>query len=214
MRREIIDWGANLEARSLGIPTGKQDYFAAVYGGIGAIWFDTRGERREGLALSGEFLRELEGRLILIFTGISHFSGTNNWNMMKRYIDGKGDTVERMRGIRDTAFRVRESLLSEDMEAFARGISIEWENRKGLARGVTTRRIDRLVDFLADEGATASKICGAGGGGCLLSLAGKGRKEKIVAALKERGYMVMDFHLDHRGVSEADEPAGALRAPS
>ncbi|HEY9841028.1 MAG TPA: hypothetical protein V6D23_11275, partial [Candidatus Obscuribacterales bacterium] len=86
----LIRHGADLEAWSLGIPTGKQDYYAALYGGLQAIHFGKAGIKRECLQPSADFMNRLNAGLVLSFTGQSHFSGTNNWNMVKRYIDDSG----------------------------------------------------------------------------------------------------------------------------
>lgn len=196
----IIDWGANLEARNLGIPTGKQDYFAAVYGGLSAIRFDVRGAHREAIAVPPGFLEELERHLVLSFTGVSHFSGTNNWAMMKRYIDSEGDTVARMRAIKATAHAMRDALAAGDIKAVAGVLAEEWENRKGLAEGVTTPGIDAMVASAQEAGALASKICGAGGGGCMVTIAGDGHREQVEAALAAHGARVLPFHIDTSGL--------------
>ncbi|MBM3461978.1 MAG: hypothetical protein FJX76_07750 [Armatimonadetes bacterium] len=205
----VIDWGANLEAQSIAIPTGKQDYYGAVYGGASAIHFGVKGARHERIPLEDGFRRALEERLVLSFTGISHFSGTNNWNMMKRYIDGAGDTVPRLNAIKETAYRMREALLARDFARLATVIEEEWTNRKGLAEGVTTPEIDAMMEAALKAGAQASKVCGAGGGGCMLTLAGEGKRAAVVAALESTGARVLPFAIDTSGlVIEALETTG------
>lgn len=183
----IIDWGANLEAQNIAIPTGKQDYYGAVYGGASAIWFELRGNRRESLDDGSGFLDTLEQHIVLSFTGISHFSGTNNWAMVKRYIDRTGDTVDRLREIKRTAFAMRDALLARDMGRVAGVLDREWAQRKGLADGVTTPEIEAMVAAAKAAGAYASKICGAGGGGCMVTLAPPDRREAVIAALQGAG---------------------------
>jgi D-glycero-alpha-D-manno-heptose-7-phosphate kinase len=199
-RENFIDWGANLEAQNIAIPTGKQDYYGAIYGGASAIWFELRGNRRESLDDGSGFLDELERHLVLSFTGISHFSGTNNWAMMKRYIDGEGDTVERLREIKATAFRMREALLGRDLRAVARVLDEEWRQRKGLAEGVSTSEIERMIAAAQGAGAYASKICGAGGGGCMVTLAPPERREAVIAALGENGARHLPCRIRREGL--------------
>lgn len=196
----IIDWGANLEAQSLGIPTGKQDYYGAVYGGVSAIHFGVKGAQREAVPVDRNFRQELEDRLILSFTGVSHFSGTNNWNMMKRYIDAEGDTVPRLRAIKETAFRMRDALASRDLERVAAVLAQEWEQRKGLAEGVTNPQIERMVADAQAAGALASKICGAGGGGCMLTISQRGARAAVENALQGAGASVIPFRIDMDGL--------------
>lgn len=196
----LIDWGANLEAQHIAIPPGKQDYYAAIHGGLSAIWFEVSGNRRESLDSAGTFLDTLEQHLLLTFTGISHFSATNNWNMMKRYIDREGDTVDRLRAIKTTALSMREALLSRDMSRVAEVLDQEWQQRKGLAEGVTTPEIDSMVSAAKDVGALASKICGAGGGGCLVTLCPPERREAVRLALRDSGGQLLECRIRRQGL--------------
>lgn len=167
----LIDLGANIEAQAIGIPTGKQDYFPPLYGGICSIWFDVDGHRVERLDEGNDLARRLSERLVLSFTNITRFSGITNWAMLKRYIEGKDDTVAHMHRIKEVALACRDSLVAGDVGAFADLLAVEWENRKALADGVTTPEIDAMVAAAKAAGARASKICGAGGGGCMITYA-------------------------------------------
>lgn len=196
----IINWGANLEARSLNVPTGKQDYYAAMYGGVNAIWFNIEGAKVEPMILSSSKLKELEKSLILSYTGISHFSGTHNWDMMKLYIDKNKTTRQSMGRIKNIAFKMHEALLAGDIEKISYILDMEWENRKCLAKGVTNKKIDMLMSKAKKEGALASKICGAGGGGCMITIAAPEKTERVVEALKLNGAQVLDFKIDFEGL--------------
>src|SRR5439155_4378796 len=111
--------------------------------------------------------RELESRIVLAYTGAPRNSGTNNWDITKRHIDGDRHIFECFERIRDTAAAMRTALERSDWDEVGRQIAAEWENRKRLAPGVTTPIIDDLIVRAAAAGATAAKVCGAGGGGCL-----------------------------------------------
>ncbi|MGQ9524295.1 MAG: GHMP family kinase ATP-binding protein [Armatimonadota bacterium] len=196
---QIIDMGANIEAQCIRIPTGKQDYYPPTYGGVNAIWFRVDGNKLE--SLGGEELAvELERRVILSFTGISHFSGTNNWNMMKRYIESKGTTVENLRRIKETASKIRECLLARDFAWFAQLVDEEWQNRKSLARGVSNARIERIMAAAKEAGALASKICGAGGGGCMITVTEPESRQAVEEALTRSGAKVMPYRIARKGV--------------
>ncbi|MEW6281084.1 MAG: hypothetical protein AB1758_20890 [Candidatus Eremiobacterota bacterium] len=199
-REEIIRIGSGLEARSLGIPTGLQDYFGAMFGGFQALRFDAEGSHREPLEFSSEFRAELGRAVVVSFTGLSHFSGTSNWNMLKRYIEKEGDTVQRLGAIAETAWDMRDALVRESLFEVGRALEREWNHRKGLADGVTTPEIDAMVQAARQAGALASKICGAGGGGCLLTLAVPDRRAEVEAALAAAGARVMQVGLDARGL--------------
>ena len=196
---KLIDWGANIEAQELGIPTGKQDYYPAVYGGINILHFNEKGISREDFKLDDKFKTELEKHLILTYTGISHFSGTNNWAMMKKYIDKDKQTVRSLKKIKETAFRMRQSIINHDLKGMAESLNEEWENRKKLAKGVTNSKIDKLIKDAADNGAFASKICGAGGGGCLVTIAPPEKRDCVIKSLIKNNAEILYFYIDPHG---------------
>jgi len=178
----LIDLGANIEAQVIGIPTGKQDYFPPLFGGVCSIWFDVDGHRLERLSEGNDLISQLNERLILTFTNIKRFSGVTNWAMLKRYIEQQGDTVAHMRRIKEVALAMRQSLADGNLGEFAHLLAVEWENRKALAEGVTTPEIDTMIAAAQAAGARASKLCGAGGGGCMITYA----EPQDVPAVKEK----------------------------
>lgn len=200
-RHDLVNWAANLEAQILGIPTGKQDYYAALCGGLNAIWFTERGITLEALMAEAAGLFSLAGWMILSFTGISHFSGDNNWAMMKRYIDKEKSAVEGLRGIRHTAFKMREHLLAKDFLSVAESLREEWNLRKNLADGVTNEKIETIIAAAAQAGAKASKICGAGGGGCLLTMAPPEKRDGVIEALRGAGAEILNFEPEESGLT-------------
>ena len=192
---EIIDVGANIEAQAIGIPTGKQDYFPPTYGGVCSIWFDVDGWRFESLSEGNRLIDLLNERLIVSYTSIPRLSSATNWAMLKRYIEREGDTVARMREIKAIALAMRDCLADSDLTDLPRLLDAEWELRKGLADGVTTPEIDAMVAAAKDAGALASKICGAGGGGCMVTIAEPGGVPAVRKALSAAGAQVMPAHI-------------------
>jgi len=199
-KEQIIDLGANIEARSLKIPTGKQDYYAAIYGGLNAICFNMDKVIVKPLG-NDRIMKKLQDMIILSYTGESRFSGTNNWEMMKRYIDRKEDTHEKMRNIKYTSEKMYKAILEEDLEKLSFLIDEEWENRKKLAKGVTTERIEKLIHGAKEKGALASKICGAGGGGCMITIAPQPERNNIINILEEYGAKIIDFKINTEGLT-------------
>ncbi|OIN96925.1 hypothetical protein AUJ66_04835 [Candidatus Desantisbacteria bacterium CG1_02_38_46] len=198
---QFIDYGANIEAQSLKVPTGKQDYYAAVYGGVNAIWSELKGCRLEKIPFDDESIEEFNQRIILSFTGKPRFSGATNWNLVKGYIDGVGNTRQHLLGIKATGLKMRECLLARDMEKFAILLREEWENRKRCAEGVTTTQIDKIIAEAKKNGALASKLCGAGGGGCMITYVKKGDREKIKNVLQSLGAKYMDARIAKQGLT-------------
>src|SRR5205085_12029238 len=127
--------------------------------------------------------------------GISHFSGATNWDMLRNYIEGSGETRPKMAGIKQTALAMREALLAGDFNAFAHVLDEEWQNRRRLAEGVSTPEIDRMMAAAERAGALAGKICGAGGGGCMISFAREGTREAVVNALESQGAREIPYRI-------------------
>jgi D-glycero-alpha-D-manno-heptose-7-phosphate kinase len=196
----IIRFGADLEAQNIRIPTGKQDYYAAYYGGVNAIHWGIRGNEVRPLLVSEECLSTLERRLILSFTGISHFSGATNWDMLRNYIEGSGGTRARMREINSTAHAMAAALQVADFDAFSAVLEREWRNRRGLAEGVSTPAIDAMMEAAERGGALASKLCGAGGGGCMITFARDGAQDAVRDALTRLGARVLPYRISRTGL--------------
>ena len=114
--------------------------------------------------------RELERRIVLCYTGEPRNSGTNNWDITKRHIDGDTHVFDCFERIRDTAAPMREALTAATGTRTAACLATEWENRKRLAPGVTTPAIEALIARATAAGAKAAKVCGAGGGGCMFCI--------------------------------------------
>jgi len=197
---QILDVGANIEAQLIGIPTGKQDYFPPIYGGVCAIWFELDGWRLESLSERQPLVEMLDERLIVSYTGIPHSSAATNWAMLKAYIEREGNAVERMSEIKTISAAMRECLVAADMTEFARLVDAEWQLRKGLADGVTNDEVDAIMAAAKNAGALANKICGAGGGGCMITVVEPDQKDQIAAALQAAGARIMPAHVVQRGI--------------
>jgi len=198
---QIIDFGANIEAQSLRVPTGKQDYFAAWYGWFNAIWSEISGCRNERLPVTEKRADELNERIVLSFTGQPRFSGATNWDLVKGYIDNIGDTREVLRGIQRTGFEMCECLRQgAPEERFVALLRQEWENRKRCAPGVTNPDVERIIAAAERAGALANKLCGAGGGGCMISYAPPEKRDRVIAALEASGARHMPYRIARKGL--------------
>jgi D-glycero-alpha-D-manno-heptose-7-phosphate kinase len=194
---DLLQVAMNIECQTIRVPTGVQDYRPALYGGIAAIELDPSGVRRAALDVDP---CELEQRIVVAYSGEPRNSGTNNWEITKRHLDGDRHIFDCFERIRDTAARMRTALERGDWEDVGRQIAAEWDNRKRLAPGVTTPAIDQLMSRAAAAGATASKVCGAGGGGCLFSYGPPSARDAIAEALTAGGARVLDYHIETEGL--------------
>jgi D-glycero-alpha-D-manno-heptose-7-phosphate kinase len=127
-------------------------------------------------------------------------SGTNNWEIFKRHLDGDRHIFDCFERIRDTAAAMRNALVSGDWPEVGRLIGEEWETRKRLAPGVTTPAIDGLIARARAAGATAAKVCGAGGGGCLFCFTEPNHVTAVREALAAGGARILDYRIETEGL--------------
>jgi D-glycero-alpha-D-manno-heptose-7-phosphate kinase len=187
----------NVECQTIRVPTGVQDYRPALHGGIAAIELRVDCIARTGLDVDP---RALEERIVLAYTGAPRNSGTNNWEITKRHIDGDRHIFDCFERIRDTAIAMRTALERGDWDEVGRQIAKEWDNRKRLAPGVSTPAIDDLMARAMAAGATAAKVCGAGGGGCLFCYGPPGARSAIAEALARGGARLLEFRIEMNGL--------------
>ncbi len=196
----LLEIAKDVEAQVIKVPTGLQDYRPAMYGGVAALELRAGETLRVALDVDPA---ALEQRIVLCYTGEPRNSGTNNWDITKRHLDGDRHIFDCFERIRDTAAAMRQALTRGDWEATAACLASEWENRKRLAPGVTTPAIDSLITRAMAAGAQAAKVCGAGGGGCLFCLAPPKHVPAVREALATGGARVLDFRVETTGLEVA-----------
>ena len=196
---KFIPIAANVECQVIRVPTGFQDYFSAQFGGVSAIHFRPDGMQREALDIDTKTLQE---RVVVIYTGEPRNSGTNNWEMTKRHIDGDREIFDIFEGIRDSSLNLREALLNSDWNAVGEILFKAHPHRKRLAPNITTPKMDELIEIAYAHGAVGAKVCGAGGGGCIAFFCEEGRSGVVEAALAgEEAVEVLDWQLSPEGLT-------------
>ena len=195
----FIPIAANVECQVIRVPTGYQDYYSAQYGGAASIHFGPEGMSREALDID---IETLERRIVVCYTGEPRNSGTNNWEITKRHIDGDPELFEIFDGIRDTSIAMREALLQSDWDSVGEILLDAHPDRKRLSPHITTPQMDMLIDKALANGAVAPKVCGAGGGGCIAFFCEDGRKSDVETALAtEPGAEVLNWKLAEQGLA-------------
>jgi len=197
VRQNLVAVVRDIETALLGIPAGMQDYYPAIWGGVQAVHWETGGARREPIP---RVSRDLEKRLLLVYTGKSRLSGTNNWAITRRHLDGDRK-VQRLFGrIRDAACRLRQALIEQDYAAVGRAMAEDASARSRLFPGVRTTEILALERVMKRHGAAAVEVCGAGGGGCVVAYAEPDVRDALAARLAGQGVAVLPFRTDGRGL--------------
>ncbi len=195
---DMLDLTRMIETQVLRIPTGEQDYYPALHGGVLALHYTVEGTRVEPLPVDLEALRQ---RTVLVFTGISRSSGVSNWDMLKRHLDGDGQVRVALERVIEATRAMRRALLAADWDAAGLALGEEWKARREMSPLVTTEAIDRLIEAARSAGAIAGKVCGAGGGGCVVLWVHDGRREAVAESASRFGARVLDFHYVREGVA-------------
>jgi D-glycero-alpha-D-manno-heptose-7-phosphate kinase len=206
--QELLAIARDLEAQAIGVPTGWQDYYPALYGGVAVHELGVGPPRRVALDVAPS---ELASRLVLAYTGAPRQSGTNNWEVTKRHIDTDREVRAAFERICETARAMRAALTARDWAQVGRELGEEWRHRKRLAPGVTTPAIDRLVELAREAGAVSGKVCGAGGGGCaMFFVADPGCRAPVEDALVRAGARLLDYRIEGSGLEIVDEMVDTL----
>ena len=192
--REIAQ---NIEAQIIRVPTGAQDYYPAMYGGMSAIELGPAGIRRTEIVVDSDDFNE---RIVLAYTGVPRESGINNWEVVKAYIDGDKKVHRNFDRITEIAVSMRRALEKQSWTEVARLLREEWSHRKKNAPGISTPLIDELVEATRRVGASGAKVCGAGGGGCVFFLVERGARAKVSEAIELAGAKVLPIKLAMKGV--------------
>jgi D-glycero-alpha-D-manno-heptose-7-phosphate kinase len=192
----------NIEAQIIKVPTGCQDYYPALYGGVSSIHLDADGIHREALPISPQ---EIEARFVLAYTGLPRNSGINNWEVFKAHIDGDKRVFRNFERIAEIAHAMHRALLHADWDEVARLLRDEWKLRRSNAPGISTPLIDKLIAVAAKHGGRAAKVCGAGGGGCVIFLVEKGEVSRVATAVGDNGGRVLPLQVARDGLRLSSE---------
>ncbi|MGZ4825330.1 MAG: GHMP family kinase ATP-binding protein, partial [Terriglobales bacterium] len=188
----------NVEAQLIRVPTGCQDYYPAMYGGVSAVHLEPDGVRWEPVPVS---LDEMDQRFALFYTGVPRRSGINNWEVFKQHIDGDQHVIHNFAEISRIAQAMHQALAEARWDDVERLIREEWTLRRTNAPGITTPLIDKLVAVAQRHGARAAKVCGAGGGGCVIAFLEKGSRQRVEDAVRENGGQPLEFSVARQGLT-------------
>ena len=197
-REQIRVVAQNVEAQLIQVPTGCQDYYPALYGGVSAIHLDLDGIHREPIPIAAE---ELDRRFVLAYTGAPRQSGINNWKVFKKHIEGDAHVHRNFEDIGQIARGVHKALCQADWVELGRLIREEWKLRKTNAPGISTPTIERLMKIATRNGAVAAKVCGAGGGGCVVFITEPDAQERVAQTLRSYGGHVLHASVARDGLT-------------
>ncbi len=215
---DLAEQAFHITRNLLGRHVGKQDEYAAAFGGLNFITFSPDGSVQvDPMELDGEVLRELQGNLVLFFTGAAHHS----WTILEEQENSTrkqfGPAIEALHEVRYLADRMRSALQKGDLAVFGSLMNESWQAKKRISNKVSNARIDHLYEIARSQGALGGKITGAGGGGFLLLYCDTPNQQGLRKALAAEGIQEMTFAFDSQGAQvivndpfiDGDERAGS-----
>ncbi len=182
---EVARLAYEIERRDVGLSGGKQDQYAAAFGGFNFMEF-SQGDRVivNPLRVKDWIVNELEMSLVLFHTGRSRESARIIDEQVAHAGEPGSESLQAMHRLKEDAVKMKEHLLTGDLAEFARVLGGSWEAKKKLAASVTNPGIDAIFRAALDAGAHAGKVSGAGGGGVIMFMVDPRRRTAVRKALE------------------------------
>jgi len=200
-KQQVAELASFIEITKMGMPIGKQDQYAAAFGGLNKITFTGAGVTVEPIAIAPDVLQTLERRLLLFFTGSSRESTSILKQQRQATQDSDASVLQALHNIKQVALDVQLCLERGDLDEFARLLHYSWQEKRRLAPNLSNTFIDECYELARARGASAGKITGAGGGGFMLLYCPEHAQESVTSALEQRGLKGMNFHFDQQGAT-------------
>jgi D-glycero-alpha-D-manno-heptose-7-phosphate kinase len=197
-REDIAELGRRIEVEDLGVAGGRQDHYAATFGGALALTF-THTVAVRPIELSTRTRSALSARSILIYTGQSRISGESITAVLGAYEKGEARVVNALRRMRELAEQMATALERDDLDAVGEMLDEHWQFQRSLHSSIPTPLIDEIIQTAKSNGALGGKAMGASGGGCVLILARAGEEGRVRVAASRLGEFI-GFGVDVDGV--------------
>lgn len=189
-----------IERVDLGIAGGRQDQYAAAFGGFNFIEFQKDATIVNPLRVPEAALRELEYRLLLCYLNQTRSSADIITRQRASYVARKKKVVQALDALKASTYEMKRALLLGDIDGFGAILHEAWMSKKKLDAGISTDPVDALYEKARRAGAIGGKMPGAGGGGYFLFLTRFDRRHRVAAALEKLGGQVVPFQFEPRGV--------------
>ncbi len=191
-----------IERKDLAMAGGKQDQYAATFGGVNFMEFYADDKVIVNpLRIRSKYLNELAYNLILYYTETSRLSSkiieTQSENVNKK--DEK--SIDAMHNLKDQARLMKETLLKGNIDDIGKILDFGWQQKKKMAKGISTPLIDDIYSAAIEAGASGGKISGAGGGGFMIFYCPNNSRDKVIRALRQFGGDTKRYEFTNVGLS-------------
>jgi D-glycero-alpha-D-manno-heptose-7-phosphate kinase len=186
--QDMVTVAHNIEAAVLNTPTGTQDYYPAASGGINILNYSCGGIDQKVLPLRGG---QLVKNFLLVYTGKTHHSGLNNFEVLTKAVNKDAVTLKALIDLKTIAIATAQVVTDGQWQKLPALFNQEFEARVRLAKAFSSPEIEKLAEVSLRSGAEAVKICGAGGGGCVLVWVDPTSRQKVSESCQKAGFQVM-----------------------
>lgn len=185
---QMVLLASHLEAGLLQKPVGTQDYFPAIEFGLNIIDYGLEGAQVTQHKIDPHLFKD---HVTLVFTGKTHNSGINNWQVIQAAINKDKKTLEALKQLAIISQEMKSLILQNNWQELPRFFKKETQARIQLSEGFSSHEIKELEELAVQEGADGVKICGAGGGGCVFIWSSKDKKKQIEEICKKKGFQIL-----------------------
>jgi D-glycero-alpha-D-manno-heptose-7-phosphate kinase len=197
---DIAELAYLIERTELGITGGRQDQYAAAFGGFNFIEFTGGRTIVNPLKIRPEVANELSYRLLLAYVGGGHFTNELLQRQQEEYAHKRAETVEALDATKQLAISMKNELLRGNIDEMGRLLDEGWQLKKKFTEGVSNPHVDGIYAKAREAGALGGKLVGAGGGGFLLLFCDFSRRVQVANVIEASGGSVMDFSLESAGL--------------
>ncbi|MDP9004840.1 MAG: hypothetical protein M3N12_08620 [Verrucomicrobiota bacterium] len=187
----IAELSREIEIADMEIPGGRQDHYAAAYGGALGLRFSARGVDVRLLPLSQKMRAEIEQRCLVVYTGQSRISGDTITAVLNAYRDRQPETLAALERMRELAEQMADTLVAGDLDTLGALVAEHWKHQRSLHRAIPTPAIDEIITRTYEAGAIGAKALGASGGGCVVVISRADRAEQVRDVVESLGEILL-----------------------
>jgi D-glycero-alpha-D-manno-heptose-7-phosphate kinase len=196
---ELAHLAYEIERIDLGMAGGRQDQYAAAFGGLNFMEFYQDRVIVNPLRIKSPVKAELESSLVLFYTGVSRESARIIQQQTDNVRSGNSGSLDALHAVKREATRMKEALLRGDFDSFTESMRQSWESKKRMASSISNPLIDEIHANAIAAGARAGKISGAGGGGFMMFIVDPARRPRVIRALDQLQGRVFTCNLTELG---------------
>ncbi|MGE5329792.1 MAG: dehydrogenase [Deltaproteobacteria bacterium] len=197
---DIAHLAYEIERIDVKLSGGKQDQYAASFGGFNFIeFYENDRVVVNPLRIKEWIISELESAMVLYYTGVSRESAKIIEEQANNVKEKNIKSIEAMHELKADALIMKEAILKGEISKFSRYLGKSWEAKKKMAASITNENLENVFKIAMENGAYAGKVSGAGGGGFMMFMVEPVRKLELVNALNELGGKVVNFHFTKQG---------------